>query len=86
MNISCLTLLGIIAAACTSSTFLPQIIKSYKTKSTKDISLGMMLLMLFGVTLWFIYGAIKKDVAILFAQVVALIFTVFLLILKIKYK
>lgn len=81
-----LTLLGLAAATCTSSTFLPQVIKSYKSKSTRDISSGMLLLMLFGVSLWVIYGAMRKDVAILYAQVVTFFFTSILLILKIKYK
>jgi MtN3 and saliva related transmembrane protein len=81
-----ITLIGIIAATCTSSTFLPQVIKSYRSKSTKELSLGMMLLMLFGVSLWVIYGVIKKDVAILYAQTVAFFFTSLLLVLKIKYK
>jgi len=83
---SYLTVLGLIAATLTSLSGLPQVIKSWKTKSTKDLSLTMVVQFLAGITLWMIYGFFKKDVAILFAQTVAYIFYISLLILKIKYK
>jgi MtN3 and saliva related transmembrane protein len=80
------TILGIAAATLTAAAGLPQIIKSWKTKSTKDLSLAMIIQLLIGFTLWTIYGIAKKDVAILYAQAVAYIFYISLLVLKIKYK
>ncbi|MDO8663737.1 MAG: SemiSWEET transporter [Candidatus Wildermuthbacteria bacterium] len=81
-----LTVLGVVAATLTSAAGAPQIIKSWKTKSTKDLSLAMIVLFLAGVTLWTIYGIARKDVAILYAQGVAYVFYISLLILKLKFK
>lgn len=81
-----LTILGVVAATLTSAAGAPQIIKSWKTKSTKDLSLVMIIQFLAGVTLWTIYGIIRKDVAILYAQGVAYIFYVSLLVLKLRFK
>lgn len=81
-----LTILGVVAATLTSAAGAPQIIRSWRTKSTKDLSLVMIVQLLVGITLWTIYGIMRKDVAILYAQAVAYIFYIFLLILKIKYK
>jgi MtN3 and saliva related transmembrane protein len=78
--------LGIVAAIFTSSTFLSQIIKSWRSKSTKDISSWMMFQMSLGIALWLIYGFLKGDIVILTAQAIAAIFTTILLILKIKYR
>ena len=80
------TILGLVAAALTSAAGLPQVIKSIKTKSTKDLSLFMILQFLVGVSLWTVYGLIRADTAILFAQGVAYVFYAILLVLKIKYK
>ncbi|MFH1423582.1 MAG: SemiSWEET transporter [Candidatus Nealsonbacteria bacterium] len=81
-----LTVLGLVAATLTSAAGLPQVIKSWKNKSTKDLSLIMIVQFLMGISLWTIYGLFKKDAAILFAQAVAYVFYFSLLILKIKYK
>ena len=81
-----LTVIGLVAAILTSSAGLPQFIKSLRTKSTKDLSLFMIIQFLVGVTLWTIYGILKKDAAILFAQAIAYIFYLSLLVLKLKYK
>ena len=81
-----LTVIGLAAAVLTSAAGLPQVIKSWRTKSTKDLSLLMIIQILIGVTLWTIYGLAKKDIAILFAQGTAYVFYLFLLVLKIKYK
>ena len=80
------TILGVVAATLTSAAGLPQVIKSWKTKSTKDLSLAMIIQILAGVTLWAIYGIAKNDLPLMYAQTVAYIFYIFLLVLKIKYK
>jgi MtN3 and saliva related transmembrane protein len=81
-----ITILGLVAAALTSAAGLPQVIKSIKEKSTKGLSLFMILQLLAGISLWTVYGFIKGDAAILFAQGIAYIFYTILLVLKIKYK
>ncbi|GIR50383.1 MAG: hypothetical protein CM15mP59_1250 [Flavobacteriaceae bacterium] len=49
-------LIGFIAAVCTTFAFLPQVIKVWKTKQTKDLSLRMYTIMFIGICLWFVYG------------------------------
>lgn len=81
-----ITVIGLVAAVCTTSAWLPQIIKSYRFKATKDISIGLTILFLLGFILWLIYGVMKKDIVIILANTIAFIFSFFLLVLKLKYK
>ena len=77
---------GFFAALCTTIAFLPQAIKVYKTKSTKDISLLMFLIFTIGVFSWLIYGLIINDYPVILANAVTLILSLFILLYKIKYK
>jgi MtN3 and saliva related transmembrane protein len=78
------TIFGYIAAACTTISFVPQAIKVYKTKSTRDISLGMFLLMSTGVAFWLIYGVMISSYPIVLANSVTLFLSFYILIMKIK--
>jgi MtN3 and saliva related transmembrane protein len=78
--------IGFFAAFCTTTAFLPQAIKVFKTKSTKDISLYMFIIFTIGVLSWLIYGLIINDMPIILANAVTLILSFFILIYKIKYK
>ncbi|MCK5169891.1 MAG: SemiSWEET family sugar transporter [Bacteroidales bacterium] len=81
-----ITILGLVAAACTTISFLPQAIKAVRTRQTKDISLGMYTLLTTGIVLWLIYGVIKNDLPIILANGITLVFAATILFLKIKYK
>ena len=78
--------IGFFAAFCTTIAFLPQAIKVYKTKSTKDISLYMFLIFTIGVLSWLIYGLIINDLPVILANAVTLVLSLFILIYKLKYK
>ena len=78
--------IGFFAAFCTTIAFLPQAIKVFKSKSTKDISLYMFIIFTIGVLSWLIYGLIIDDYPIIFANTVTLVLSFFILIYKIKYK
>ena len=78
--------IGFFAAFCTTFAFLPQAIKVYKTKSTKDISLYMFLIFTIGVLSWLIYGLIINDLPVILANTVTLILSFFILIYKLKFK
>ena len=78
--------IGFFAALCTTIAFLPQAIKVYQTKSTKDISLLMFLIFTIGVFSWLIYGLIINDYPVILANAVTLILSLFILLYKIKYK
>lgn len=80
------TIIGLIAATCTTIAFLPQTIKSIKTKQTKDLSLAMYTILTIGVFLWLVYGLLTRDLPIIVANTITFLFSAAILILKIKYK
>lgn len=81
-----ITILGLVAATLTTSSFLPQVIKTIRTKHTKDISLVMYLVITLGAFLWLLYGILIKDLPISLANGIVLILTITILFLKFKYK
>ena len=78
--------IGFFAAFCTTIAFLPQAIKVYKSRSTKDISLYMFLIFTLGVLSWLIYGIIINDLPIILANAVTLILSFFILLYKLRFK
>lgn len=78
-------IIGLVAATLTSSAFLPQIIKGYKTKHLKDLSYGLTVLMFIGTGLWLIYGIAKKDIIIIAANITSMAFTLTLILMKYYY-
>ena len=80
-----LTIIGLVAAACTTISFLPQAIRTIKTKHTKDLSLAMYLIFTTGIFLWLIYGILVQDLPLIIANVITFLFALTILILKIKY-
>ena len=79
-----LSLIGYMAAVFTTVSFLPQVIQTWKTKQTKDISLPMYLIMVTGVLLWLVYGIYLNNAAIYLANAVTLCLASSILYLKIK--
>jgi MtN3 and saliva related transmembrane protein len=80
-----LTLLGSIASILVSSSFIPQIIKGYKTKHLDDVSYLLMILISIGMGLWIIYGIEKQDFVIIGANVATIALNMILLGLKVRY-
>lgn len=74
--------ISILAALLTTASFLPQTIKTIKTRDTSGISVGMYAMFTLGVLLWAAYGLHMKDIAIVLANVVTFVFAVIIL----KYK
>ena len=83
---SAIQILGLVAGTITSITFLPQIIKIWQTKSAKDLSLMMLLLLMLGVILWLSYGLLVKDAAIIYTNSMVLGMSLVMLFFKLKYK
>jgi MtN3 and saliva related transmembrane protein len=79
-------ILGLLAGTITSITFLPQVIKIWKTRSAKDLSLLMLLLLMLGVILWLTYGLLVKDAAIIYTNSMVLGMSMVMLFFKLKYK
>ena len=80
------TVLGIVAGALTSTGFIPQLIKAWKTKSTGDVSLWMYLISSTGILLWLIYGLIISSLPLILANAFTLVIAAAILALKIKYR
>tara|TARA_Y100001968_G_scaffold227119_1_gene209836 strand:+ start:196 stop:444 length:249 start_codon:yes stop_codon:yes gene_type:complete len=72
-------------ALLTTLAFLPQLYKTWKTKSADDVSLIMLIVFLIGLIFWIIYGLKISSVPILIANIITFIFNLSILILKITY-
>jgi MtN3 and saliva related transmembrane protein len=77
--------LGFIAATLTALAFLPQVLKVWRSQSTGDLSVGMLLSQSAGVALWIVYGVAIASMPIIVANTVTLTLTVLLLVLKWTY-
>lgn len=78
--------IGIMAGVLTTISFLPQVIRAAKTKSTRDISFGMYLIFSTGVFLWFVYGVLIGSLPVILANGITFLLATVILILKIRYK
>ena len=80
------TILGLLAAFCTTLSFLPQALKTIRTKDTSGISLSMYALFTFGTLLWLLFGIFSSNVPVTAANFVTLVFATIILFYKIRYK
>ena len=81
-----ITLTGYIAGTLTTISFLPQVIRSWKTKSTHDISFAMLALFGLGMLLWATYGFWLNSLPIILANLITFGLIIVLLAMKIRYK
>lgn len=79
-----ITLIGTLAGACTTLAFLPQVIKTWRSRSTEDISLAMFLVFCAGVVLWLAYGLMLDELPIIIANGVTLLLAGTILIFKLR--
>lgn len=79
------TLLGLAAGVFTTFSFVPQIIRSVRRKSTKDISWYFLFLWLAGFGLWFVYGIIIGSVPLIVWNSVSFLIAAAMSALKLKY-
>jgi len=86
MEINYINAIGLIAAALTVIAFFPQLLKVWKTRSTRDISLGMFSIFSTAVFLWSIYGVLINDPPIIIANTLVFIQAFIILMFKMKYK
>ena len=76
---------GYIAGALTTFSFIPQLIRVFKTRRAHDISLLFNTMFLVGILLWLTYGILKKDVPIIAWNATAAVFSFILLYAKLRY-
>ncbi len=78
--------LGLVAAVLTTTAFLPQVYKTWRTKSTDSLSLSMLLIFETGVLCWLVYGILINSIPIILANFVTAISGFVLLYFKYRYK
>jgi len=77
-------LLGLVAGTLTTAAFVPQVAKTWRTRSTADISLGMFLLFNAGLVLWFAYGLVLGSWPIILSNAVTLVLAGSILYVKLR--
>lgn len=78
-------LIGIAAAFCTTIAYLPQVVRAWRTRSTKDVSLRMYIIMVTGTCLWLFYGLLIGNLPLIGANIASLVLTGSVLLLKLRY-
>ena len=79
-----ITLIGFAAALCTTVAFVPQVVRTLRTRSTRDISLWMFLVMTAGVLLWLIYGLLVHDRPLVVANGITFVLSLTILVMKLR--
>ena len=77
--------LGLVAGACTTLAFLPQAIKTWKSRSASDLSLGTFLLLVSGLALWLCYGILLYNWPIILTNGLTLLIAGSILYFKFRY-
>jgi len=78
-------IIGILAGSLCAISFIPQVVKIFKTKQTKDISLVTFSVFSLGVLFWLIYGVLIKELPIIIANTFIFSLALFIVVMKIKY-
>ena len=77
--------IGYLAGFLATVAFLPQVAKTVRDRSVKDISLGMYVLFCAGVSLWLLYGFLISSWPVIISNLVTLVLSATVLVLKIKH-
>jgi MtN3 and saliva related transmembrane protein len=78
--------IGLLAGLLTTTAFIPQVWKIYRTKSGKDISGRMFSIFSAGIVLWLTYGILVHSIPLILTNTVTLTLTLTILALKIRYR
>ena len=80
------TMLGFAAGTLTTIAFVPQFLKTWRSRSAQDVSLGMLVTFWTGVLCWLVYGFLIRSQPVILANAITLILTGAILVLKMKYR
>ena len=86
MNISLVSIVGIVASIGTAISMVPQLTKLIKEKKADDISMYMLAVLFVGISCWVAYGVLKSDWIIIISNSVSFVVNLTLTILTVKYK
>lgn len=79
------TMLGYFAGFLTTISFLPQVVKTWKTRSASDLSLGMFSVFSVGVFCWLVYGFLLQEMPMIFWNAATLVLIMIILFMKLKF-
>jgi MtN3 and saliva related transmembrane protein len=66
------TIIGLTAAALTTASYMPQAVKTWRTRRTGDLSLGMFTMVFLGTVTWLVYGLLINDLPIILCNAITL--------------
>ena len=75
---------GIVAAILTTAAWLPQVFKTWHTRSARDFSWGYLAMFATGVALWAVYGALRRDLAVFGANIVTIVLVIGVIVVKLR--
>jgi MtN3 and saliva related transmembrane protein len=78
-------LLGLLAGGLTTAAFVPQVLQVWRSRSARDISLGMYLIFISGIALWLLYGLESNDLPISIANTITLLLASAILAMKLVF-
>jgi MtN3 and saliva related transmembrane protein len=78
--------IGLAAALLTTLSFVPQVVRCWRTRDTRAISLPMYLVFALGIALWLVYGLMLHDLPITLANGATLLLAAAVLVLKFRYR
>jgi len=80
------TIIGVIASIFCAFSFLPQLIKIFKTKEVNDLSILMLIMLLLGLSCWIYYGVLHNDYIIIVSNAVSILINLLIVFLTYWYK
>ena len=85
-NINLVDLLGFLAGIFTTIAFIPQVLKTWNSKSAEDVSLLMFIFFLLGVLLWCVYGWEIHSIPVIIANIITFLLALSIVVLKLIYE
>jgi MtN3 and saliva related transmembrane protein len=79
------TLLGFVAGTVTVVSFVPQVVRAWRTRQTRDLSFGAFSLLAFGATLWLVYGVLTHDGPVIATNLSVVVLVSAILIAKLRF-
>ena len=77
--------IGLLAGCLTTVAFVPQLMKIWRSRSARDVSLSMFTIFLTGIIFWLVYGLLRQDIVVILANAVTLVLALAILVLKVKF-
>lgn len=78
--------IGYAAGALTVISYFPQVLKAWRSKEVKDLSLAMVALLITAGATWIIYGVVSKDLPVIATNVGTVSMTTAMMVAKVKFK